>query len=134
MKRFFSPVAMSLLFLLVAGCSPAAPTHQALFDQMMASMDEMGTILSGITDEASAIAAKPKMEALAKTLSSIRDQGKALGEPAAELKAQFEKKMAEKQAEMTAKMTTFAMNAAKDPKILQVIEPIMRDFGNAVAK
>lgn len=118
----------------MAGCSPAAPTHQGLFDQMPVSMDQMGTILAGITDEASANAAKPKMEALAKSINSLKEKGKALGDPPADLKAKIDNQFAEKQKEMASKMATFAMNAAKNPKISQIIEPIMREFGNSVSK
>ncbi len=134
MKLSSFNVAFLPIIVLALGCSGAAPTHQDLFDQMMGSMDQMGTIFAGITDEASANAAKPKMEALAKTINDIKEKGKALGDPPPDLKAKLDKLLAEKQKEMQAKMMTFMMNAAQNPKIMQILEPIMREFGNSVSK
>jgi hypothetical protein len=74
-----SLVLASVLMLLV--CSGCGDSHEAVMNDQMSLTKDMLAIMQGIKDEASASAAKPKMQALAEKAKAIEERQKNLGKP-----------------------------------------------------
>src|SRR5688572_20595637 len=71
MARAFVPF-LAVLALVLSGCGE--PTAESVTEDMLGKMKEMVTVLKGITDEASAKAAKPKLEQIKKDMDGLEAQ------------------------------------------------------------
>jgi len=92
---------LPVLVLLLAGCGDggsggggkAAGSYDEAADEAVNAMQEFGQILDKVTDKASADAAKPKLEALAKRFDGIVQAVGKLGPPSAEQEKRTDAKM-----------------------------------------
>ena len=85
--RVSSPFAVALLALtFLAGCD-SRNTHEAIAEDMVGKMRQMVDVLKGVTDEATAKAAKPKMDTLKKDIDALKAKGDTLGKPSADAKS-----------------------------------------------
>jgi lysyl-tRNA synthetase class II len=119
-------VLISVGFLGILGCSKVGDPQVELSNKMMTAMDEIGDVFSSIKDEKSAEAAKVKLESLVTGMNSLVEQGKKLGDPSPELKQKLEAQIKEKATAMQAKIMEFAKNAMANPKIMEIIGPVMQ--------
>jgi len=111
----------------LTGCS-GGDTPEKLGQDMVANMKEMGAILTSITDEASAKAAVPKIEAVRAKMRGCRDRAEKLPKPDA---ATEEKLGAAMQAGMMEAMTSIGAAQARlasQPELLAIIEPAMQNM------
>ena len=125
-------LAMSVLAVSVlTSCgSGGGDTAESISKEIVANMKEMGTILSGITDEASAKAAVPKIEAVR---AKMRDAAKR-AKTVPKIDAATEQRIAEtNQKDMAEAMQT--IGAARErlmaqPELVAIIEPAMQNMEN----
>jgi PHP family Zn ribbon phosphoesterase len=106
------------------GCE-SKPTHDSVMRESIDKMKEMVDIFKGITDEASANAAKPKLKKLGEEMKAIKAKADKLGKPTAEqqtaLKAKYEPEMKQ----LTADMFGHVMRVGMDPKLGPIIKDAM---------
>ena len=74
-------MARWLVLLVVAGCGGVVGTHEEAVDATLKAMKEVAEILGTVKDKASAEAAKPRLEAVAKRMGEIVEAVEELGEP-----------------------------------------------------
>jgi surfactin synthase thioesterase subunit len=126
-------IALAITVLMVsflAGCSGGGDSAESVAKEITANITEMGVILTGITDEASAKAAVPRIEALR---AKMRDAGKrAKGVP--KINAATEKKIGETNQKAMAQAMQ-SIGAAQQrlmarPELIKIIEPAMRNMEN----
>ena len=111
------------------GCSGSGgDTAESVSKEIVANMKEMGVILTGITDEASAKAAVPKIEAVR---GKMRDAGKR-AKTVPKIDAATEKRIADAtQRDMAEAMES--IGAARErlmarPELIAIIEPAMQNM------
>lgn len=92
-------------------------------------MEQIGSTLESVKDEASAKAAATKLESTVTRMTALQKEMKALGEPAGKdgdaMKAKYQARM---QAAMT-KMTTQMGRVMADPKLSAILQPVMQKMG-----
>jgi hypothetical protein len=115
----FALVATALC---VTGCE-SKPTHESVAQESLDKMEEMVAVLKGIKDEASAKAARPKMQQIKKDMEQIKVKAKALGEPPADVKQKLQEKHKQQVEKVTGEMMQEMMRIGFDPKIA----PHMKD-------
>ncbi len=95
-KTLLMLVVMGLAVMALPGCGgtgdkdgktsarsapPARDPHEAILEDMIATMTEMVDVLETVQDPASAEAAAPKLEALVTELNAIEARMEAIGDP-----------------------------------------------------
>lgn len=117
-----------LLISALAGCGGGGDTAESVSKEIAANMKEMGEILTGITDEASAKAAVPKIEAVR---AKMRDAGKR-AKSVPKIDAATEKRIEEASRQsMTEAMESIGAAKARlmsRPELLEIIEPAMQNM------
>lgn len=125
-KAAFAIVVLALTFL--ASCGSGGDTAESVSKEIAANMKEMGVILNGITDEASAKAAVPKIEALRVKMRDCRDRAKKVPQ----IDAATEKKIGEaNQKAMADAMASIGAAQQKlmaHPELIAIIEPAMQNM------
>ena len=100
--------ALVAVTLCVTGCE-SKPTHESVTQETIDKMEEMVEVLKGIKDEASAKAARPKMEQIKKDMDEIKAKSKALGEPPADVKQKLAEKHKQELEKVTGEMMKLRM-------------------------
>ncbi len=120
-------LSLFLLPLAVSACGQSS--HESLTDEMVTSTEEIADVLETVTDKASAEAAKPRLEAIAKKMKDTLERRKALGEPdAAEQQAIAEKVKSRLDASQ-ARMMQAMMRLQSQPDALQVLRDTITGIG-----
>lgn len=126
---FLATISLALLCLSFSGCGKAA-THKDLANKMGNSMEEFADVISGISDKASAEAAKPKLQAIVKRLDEIVEQGKALPNPSSALEDEMNEIIAVGKGKMESAMMQFQQKVLADPSIAMVLMDVMKEMGD----
>ena len=108
--------ALVAVALCLAGCE-SKPTHESVMQDTMEKMEEMVEVLKGIKDEASAKAAKPKMEQIKKDMDELKAKANTLGEPPADVKQKLAEKHKPQMEKLAGEMMKEMMRIGFDPKI-----------------
>jgi hypothetical protein len=90
----------AILGLLLAACGGGIHTHEDAMEAQIDLMEDMVEILKGVTDEASAKKAEPKMEALGKRAMEIAQQVQKLPQPDLEEMKKVQEKHAKRLREL----------------------------------
>ena len=93
-----------LMLVLVCGLGGCKSKHEALQDDAMAMLNELCDILDGVTDDASAQAAVPKIEKLGARMKELGERAKALGTPPKEEEERLKTKMTAYQEKLKKRM------------------------------
>lgn len=80
---------MSAVVLCASGCGDS---HEAITRDMLTTQKELGTILEGVKDEASAQAAVPRVKAIADRLQALKKRSNTLGPAPAEIRGALQVK------------------------------------------
>lgn len=118
-----------LLISVMASCS-GGDTAESVSKEIVANLKEMGVILTGVTDEASAKAAVPKIEALREKMRDAAKRAKSVPKIDA---ATEEKIGASMQAGMQEAMTSIAtaqQRLMSQPELMAIIEPALQNMEN----
>jgi hypothetical protein len=116
-----------LVMFSLTGCS-GGDTAESVSREIVANMKEMGAILNGITDEASAKAAVPKIEALR---AKMRDAGQR-AKKVPKIDSATEQKIGESMQagvmEAMASIVAAQEKLSARPELLAIIEPAMKNM------
>ncbi len=123
-----SMLMIVLIATALTGCG--GETAEDVAKDMAANMKEMAAILNGVTDEASAKAAVPKIDAVRAKMRDCAKRAKAAPKIDAATEAKINATM---QATMTEAMASFATSQqrlASKPELLEIIGPAMQGMEN----
>ena len=127
------PVSLATVLItcaLLAGCG--GDSHEAVMDDMIAQMNKVTAVLKTVKDEASAEAAKPKLEAIGKDMKKLKERADKLGDPAKEkeeaLKTKYEEKMKEAMTGLMQEMMRIGMNPKLGEKLGDVMDGLDPGF------
>lgn len=112
-------LALAAGLLLLSGCGGGEATHESIVKDSIALLADQADIVATITDEASAEAARPELEALAERMKKLSQQATQLGEPPARIKLELEEAFRERVREPLARLQAELgrLEALKDDKI-----------------
>ena len=115
--RLVSPLCLALCVTIAAAGCDSKSGHEAVADQMVAKMQEMVDVVKGITDEQSAKAAKPKMQALKKDVDELKAKADKMGPAPAAAERRMKEKHGKELERLMGEMQTEMMRIIKDPNI-----------------
>lgn len=125
---------VTIFFLLAAvtamvlpGCGNDLSGHEEVFESLIAQMDEMTTILEGITDVASVEAARPKLLAVSMKLNKLSEKKSSLSDlSTAEMKSLDERYEARVRQSMNA-MLEQTRRIEMDPQVDEKLKEILSE-------
>jgi len=120
-------VGSALAFALSTSCG-APDTHESVTTEAIGCMTELAALLDGVTDKASALAAKPNLEALTAKMKDLAARTESLGEPDAETKQQLEQRFQEAMADTS--LMQSLMRLATVPEALEVLDDVMQQLNS----
>ena len=110
MKQATVLIGLLACVLVVGGCG--GDKYDRAAREMIDCMRDMNSVLAGVTDKASAEAAVPKIEKIAKRMEALGKRMKEMGEPSKERNAQLKKKYEEEMKEVVDDMMKNSMRLA----------------------
>jgi len=118
---------LAIVLALTAGCGNGGSgvsvgSYSEACDQTVAAMKEVGDLLDKVTDKASAEAAKPKLEALAKRLEGIVEAVEKLGPPKGGAVRGLDEKMRAGLGPLSAKTQAYVERVIDTPGLGPVLE------------
>lgn len=117
--------ALMLSLMPLSGCGSSDPHEQAIVE-MIDTMEEMSGILATVTDEASAEAAKPKLEAVSKRMQASKDNMEKIGKPDKAKEEALKEKYEERMKEVMGKMMKESMRVMMNPEFNKVLADAMK--------
>jgi hypothetical protein len=120
--RLLCVLAVSTFVLCVSSGCDSKPTHESVLKDSIAKLKEVATILEGVTDEASAQAAKPKLQAISTQLKELKTKMDQLPKPSADEEKRLKEKYEPQMKEMMPKLMAQMMRVAMDPKLGPIIK------------
>jgi Sec-independent protein translocase protein TatA len=117
---------VALLAFVVGGCE-SKPTHESVMKDMVGKMKEFVSTLEGVKDEASAEAAKPKLQALNKEMKELQTKASQLPKASPEEEKRLRDKYEPELKELMPKMMAAGMKIAMDPKLSAILKDSMGD-------
>ncbi|KFN49193.1 hypothetical protein P873_12110 [Arenimonas composti TR7-09 = DSM 18010] len=124
---FLLLLALGLLGACGGGNNDAA---DQLFADMSENMRELAGILTGVTDEASARAAVPRIEAVREKMRDCARRARELPRPDAETEARQNAEMQALMEEVVPQIAAAQARIAQDPAILAILAPAMAGMEN----
>ncbi|RZA20041.1 MAG: hypothetical protein EOP93_07090 [Lysobacteraceae bacterium] len=119
-----------LVLSLLGGCSGGGDTAEKVFGDMAANLREMSSILASVTDEASATAAVPRIEAVRARMRDCASRARTVRMPDA---ATEQRLNASSQAVMAEVMPTIAAAQARlaaQPELMAILAPALQGMEN----
>jgi hypothetical protein len=125
MSRLTFAIAALMLITMCPGCGDS---HESLTAESMSTMKKLIAALDGVTDAATAKAAKPKLKSLMEEMEGLKARQAKLGMPAeADFKA-IDEKYGTEMEELQKKMVGNMMRMAFDPAIRAELDDL--NLGN----
>jgi hypothetical protein len=121
---------LALAFSLVGGCSGDGDTAQRVFADMSANMREMSAILTSVTDEASAKAALPKIDAVRAKMRDCARRARLVPRPDAATEQTLNAAMLAVQREVMPVIVTAKQRLAAQPELMAIIAPALQGMEN----
>ena len=122
--KLVSVMSLVLSMLFVVGCD-TKPTHESITKDMLGQMKEMVEVLKGVKDEASAKAAKPKLEALKKEFDAMKDEADKMPAPSADVEKKMKEKFEPELEKLRNELVTEMTRIGSDPKLAAQLEGAM---------
>jgi hypothetical protein len=127
MKMFLLVLALCL----VGGCKDSSnDAAAALFADMSANMREMVAILTSVTDEASATAAVPRIEAVREKMRDCARRAREMPKPDAATEARLNEDMQKLMAEVMPQMASAQARLAERPELMAILAPALQGMEN----
>lgn len=130
MKTMMLILMLVLAFPFVGGCSSDGDTAQRVFADMTANMREMSAILTSVTDEASAKAALPKIDAVRAKMRDCARRARAVPRPDAATEQTLDAAMQAVQREVMPAMAAAKQRLAAQPDLMAIIAPALQGMEN----
>jgi hypothetical protein len=121
---------LALLLSLVAGCGGGGDTAEKVFADMAANMKEMSAILTSVTDEASAQAAVPRIEAVRGKMRDCAKRARTVPRPDAETEQRLDVAMQAVQREVMPAIATARQRLAAQPELMAIVAPALQGMEN----
>jgi len=125
-KRFVSTAAFCLLASALVSCGK--DSHESLAKEGFDLTDEMVKTLEGVTDRASAEAAKPKLEKLVAKHKDLQKRMEALPKADAAAQKALEEKYQARAEELTNKMESVGKSLMMNAEVREVLGDTMEDM------
>ena len=120
-----------LLLSLVGACGKSdGDTAEKVFADMTANMQELSTILTGVTDEASAKAAVPRIEAVRENMRDCARRAKAVPRPDAADERRINEAALAIQREIMPSIIEARQRIAAQPPLLDILAPALQGMEN----
>ena len=119
-----------LAFSFASGCSGDGDTAQRVFGDMAANMKEMSAIMTSVTDEASAKAAVPKIDAVRAKMRDCARRARAVPRPDAATEQTLNDAMQAVQREVMPAIATAKERLAAQPDLMAIIAPALQGMEN----
>jgi biopolymer transport protein ExbB/TolQ len=114
------------LLAVLAGCGGGISSHEDVIDARMEANEDLAKLLEDVTDKQSALAARPKLEAINRRMREIEAAEAKLGEPnEADFKRAMEK-WEEWSRKHQARMQRIFERIFSDPEILEALGEVPR--------
>jgi hypothetical protein len=127
MRMFLLLLALGLLGACAGGSNDAA---DQLFADMSENMRELSRILTSVTDEDSARAAVPRIEAVREKMRDCARRARELPRPDAETEARQNAEVQALMEEVVPQIAAAQARIAQDPAILAILAPAMAGMEN----
>lgn len=121
--RAFAVAGLAAVLAFAAGCD-SGPTHESVTKDSLAAMEEMTTALKAVQDEASAAAAKPKLQAIGERMRKLKEQSDKLGKPSADADATIKKEYEPRMRKAMSDLLGETMRVGMDPKLGAALKDI----------
>jgi len=122
---------LALAFSFVSGCGGGnGDTAQRVFADMAANMREMSAILTSVTDEASARAALPKIDAVRAKMRDCARRARGVPRPDAATEQTLDAAMQAVQREVMPAIATAKQRLAAQPELMAIIAPALQGMEN----
>ena len=127
MKVFMLVLALCL----VGGCKGSGSDESdRLFADMAANLREMSAILTGVTDEASARAAVPRIEAVRESMRDCARRARDMPRPDAATEERQNQAMQELMAEVIPEIASAQARLAERPELMAILAPALEGMEN----
>ena len=125
---YFKSALFAFVSTLFLATGAFADSKQKVMEDAVSMVEEMVTILISVTDESTAKAAVPKLEALVSKKDAIDERVKKLGLDKKKLGDELKKDpvLSKKVQELMAKMMPAMMALSKKPEAMKILEPVMK--------
>lgn len=120
---------MTMLILAVAvlgGCGSGGDSAERVFADMTANMREMSAILTSVTDEASAKAAAPRIEAVRAKMRDCARRARAVRRPDAETGKRLDETMLAVQREVMPAIVAARQRLMAQPPLMAILAPALQ--------
>ena len=114
---------------LVSGCG-GGDTAEKVFADMATNLREMSSILTSVTDEASAKAAVPKIEAVRMKMRDCAKRAKTVSMPDAATEQRLNATMLAVQSEVMPSIAAANARLAAQPELMAIIGPALEGMEN----
>lgn len=121
---------LALLLAVVGGCGGGVDPGDQLMADMAANLREMSAILTSVTDEASARAAVPRIEAVREKMRDCALRARELPRPDAETEKRYEAELQALMAEVMPKIASDQARLAQRPELMAIIAPALQGMEN----
>jgi hypothetical protein len=128
MRRLISILACGCV-LALAGCSDS---HEKVMSDTVDVLSETNATLEGVTDKASAEAAKPKLEALSERMQALEARGEKLGEPSAAETEALGKKYLPQMMKEGFQLMAAMQRINSNPELREVLGSSVEGFGSGL--
>ena len=124
-------IVLALGLAVVGGCGQSdAEAGERLFADMSANMREMAAILTSVTDEASAHAAVPRIDAVREKMRDCARRARELPMPDPETEKRMNAQMQEVMAEVMPQIAAAQARLAEQPALMAIIAPALQGMEN----
>jgi hypothetical protein len=113
--RKLPPLLLLCLPFILVGCGEAS---ENVANQLLDEHKKLLAIIDGVTDEASAKAVAPQVEAVGKRVVELLEKGEKLKDPPKEFQVKFEKEMGQVTADLQTKILALKKSNPKAAQIL----------------
>lgn len=118
-----------MVALLASGCS-GGDTAESVAKDMVANMKEMGSILTSVTDEASAKAALPKIDAVRAKMRDCATRAKAAPKIDGATEAKINEMMQAGMTEAMGSIVAAQQRLAGQPELMAILQPALEGMEN----
>jgi hypothetical protein len=115
---------------LVGGCGSGGDSAERVFADMTANMREMSGILTSVTDEASAKAAVPRIDAVRAKMRDCARRARAVRMPDAATRKQLDEAMQAIQREVMPAIVAARQRLAAQPPLMAILAPALQGMEN----
>ena len=124
-------IVLALGLALVGGCGQSdAEAGERLFADMSANMREMAAILTSVTDEASAHAAVPRIDAVREKMRDCARRARELPRPDPETEKRQNEEMQVVMAEVMPAIGAAHARFAEKPELMAILAPALEGMEN----